>query len=301
LLKFPLKAVIPAAGTGTRLLPTTKEQPKELLPVFSRSASGNRLVKPILQLIFEHLFDCGIREFYFIGGRNKRMIEDHFSVDFNFIDKLNREDKSFYAEELSIFYDKVSSSNISWINQPMPKGFGHAVLLAKSLVGNEPFLVHAGDTLILSKTRRYIHDLIKTHDYLHSLSTFLVCSVEDPRRFGVITGRDNQNGVIFVETIIEKPSEPESDLAIMPIYVFDQSIFSVLEKTAPGINNEIQLTDGIGALLASNKNKVIAVRMNNTDLFVDVGNPETYWHALKVTYNETYSYQEPRNESYSFF
>jgi UTP--glucose-1-phosphate uridylyltransferase len=301
LLKFPLKAVIPAAGTGTRLLPTTKEQPKELLPVFSRSASGNRLVKPILQLIFEQLFDCGIREFYFIGGRNKRMIEDHFSVDFNFIDKLNREDKSFYAEELSIFYDKVSCSNISWINQPMPKGFGHAVLLAKSLVGNEPFLVHAGDTLILSKTRRYIHDLIKTHDYLHSLSTFLVCSVEDPRRYGVITGRDNQNGVVFVESIIEKPSQPESNLAIMPIYVFEQSIFSALEKTAPGINNELQLTDGIGTLLASNKDKVTAVRMNNTDLFVDVGNPETYWHALKITYNETYSYQEPHNQSYSFF
>ena len=301
MLKFPLKAVIPAAGTGTRLLPTTKEQPKELLPVFSRSASGNRLVKPILQLIFEQLFDCGIREFYFIGGRNKRMIEDHFSVDFNFIDKLNREDKSFYAEELSIFYNKVSSSNISWINQPMPKGFGHAVSLAKSLVGNEPFLVHAGDTLILSKTRRYIHDLIKTHDYLQSLSTFLVCSVEDPRKYGVITGRDNHNGVIFVESIIEKPSQPESNLAIMPIYVFDQSIFGALEKTAPGINNEIQLTDGIGTLLASNKNKVTAVTMNNTDLFVDVGNPETYWHALKVTYNETYSYQEPRNQSYSFF
>jgi UTP--glucose-1-phosphate uridylyltransferase len=254
-----------------------------------------------LQLIFEQLFDCGIREFYFIGGRNKRMIEDHFSVDFNFVDKLNREDKSFYAEELSIFYNKVSSSNISWINQPVPKGFGHAVSLAKSLVGNEPFLVHAGDTLILSKTRRYIHDLIKSHDYLHSLSTFLVCSVEDPRRYGVITGRDNHNGVIFVESIIEKPSQPESNLAIMPIYVFDHSIFSALEKTAPGINNEIQLTDGIGTLLASNKNKVIAVRMNNTDLFVDVGNPETYWHALKVTYNETYSYQEPHNQSYSFF
>jgi UTP--glucose-1-phosphate uridylyltransferase len=195
----------------------------------------------------------------------------------------------------------VSSSHISWLNQPMPKGFGHAVSLAKSLVGNEPFLVHAGDTLILSKTRRYIHDLIKTHDFLHSLSTFLVCPVEDPRRYGVITGRDDHKGAIFVESIIEKPSRPESNLAIMPIYVFDQSIFSALEKTAPGINNEIQLTDGIGTLLASNKNKVIAVRMNNTDLFVDVGNPETYWHALKITYNEPYSYQERHNQSYSFF
>lgn len=300
-MKFPLKAVIPAAGTGTRLLPTTKEQPKELLPVFSRSKSGSRLVKPILQLIFEQLFECGIREFYFIGGRNKRMIEDHFSVDFNFVDKLNREDKSFYAEELSAFYDKVSSSHITWINQPMPKGFGHAVSLAKSLVRNESFLVHAGDTLILSKTRNYIHDLIKSHDYLNSLSTFLVCPVKEPQKYGVITGRENQNGEIFVESIIEKPSRPKSNLAIMPIYVFDNSIFSALETTAPGINNEIQLTDGIGTLLALNKNKVIGLKMNNTDLFLDVGNPETYWHALKITYNEMHSYQEPRNQSFSFF
>jgi UTP--glucose-1-phosphate uridylyltransferase len=298
LLKFPLKAVIPAAGTGSRLLPTTKEQPKELLPVFSRSVHGDRLVKPILQLIFEQLFDYGIREFYFIGGRNKRMIEDHFSVDYNFIEKLNREDKSFYAEEMCNFYDKLSSSHISWLSQPVPKGFGHAVLMAKSSVGNEPFLVHAGDTLILSRTRHYIPDLIKTHDYLDSLSTLLVCPVEYPQRYGVVTGKDNRDGTIYVESIIEKPSKPQSNLAVMPIYVFDQAIFSALEKTAPGKNNEIQLTDGIGALLASNKNKVIAVRMGNTDLFIDVGNPETYWDALNITYRETDSYQERHNQSF---
>jgi len=287
LLKYPLKAVIPAAGTGTRLLPTTKEQPKELLPVFSKSIRGDRLVKPILQLIFEQLFDYGIREFYFIGGRNKRMIEDHFSIDYNFIDRLNRENKSFYAKEMSNFYDKLSASHISWINQPMPKGFGHAVLLAKPLVGNEPFLVHAGDTLILSKTRSYIHDLIKTHDCLKSLSTFLVCPVKNPKMYGVITGRQDHKGILYVESVIEKPRKPKSNLAIMPIYVFDNSIFGALERTEPGLNNEIQLTDGISRLLALNKNKVTAVRMNNEDLFVDVGNPETYWQALKITHKET--------------
>ena len=297
MLKFPLKAVIPAAGTGTRLLPTTKEQPKELLPVFSRSAYGNRLVKPILQLIFEQLYECGIREFYFVGGRKKRMIEDHFSVDYHFIDRLNREDKSFHAEELSRFYDKLTSSHISWLNQPTPLGFGHAVLLAKSSIADEPFLVHAGDTLILSKKRDYILDLIKTHDYMHSLSTFLVCPVEEPQRYGVITGRDTGKGVMHVDTMIEKPSRPESNLAIMPIYVFDKSIFDALENTTPGKNNEIQLTDGISKLLATNKNKVIAIKMNNADLFIDVGNPETYWHALKISYEETYSYQEPHNQS----
>ena len=149
--------------------------------------------------------------------------------------------------------------------------------------------------MILSKKRDYILDLIKTHDFMHSLSTFLVCPVEDPQRYGIITGRDAGKGLMYVETMIEKPSRPESNLAIMPVYVFDQSIFGSLEKTTPGKNNEIQLTDGISKLLATNKNKVIAIKMNSADLFIDVGNPETYWNALKISYEETYSYQERRN------
>lgn len=292
-----MKAVIPAAGNGTRLLPTTKEQPKELLPVFSRSADGKSLVKPILQLIFEHLFDCGIREFYFIGGRKKRTIEDHFSVDYGFIDALNREGRSFYADELSNFYNKITSSHISWINQPSPRGFGHAVLLVKSLVGDEPFLVHAGDTLISSKTGYPINDLMMTHKALEALATFLVCPVEDPSKYGVITGRESQAGVIHVESMVEKPSGPKSNLAIMPVYIFDRSIFGALEKTSPGKNNEIQLTDGIAKLLKIDANKVIAVKMGNTDSFIDVGNPESYWEALNFTYKDTYSSHEERSSS----
>jgi len=286
-LKFPQKVVIPAAGLGTRLLPTTKEQPKELLPVFSRSPSGKYLVKPILQLIFEQLYDCGIREYYFIGGRNKRMIEDHFSADYNFVDKLNNENKSFYAEDLSNFYNKISSSHISWVNQPIPKGFGHAVLITKSLIGDHPFLVHAGDTLILSKTRNYITQLMKTHNSLDALSTLLVCPVKDAQKYGVITGTPRK-GTICVDSIVEKPLRPKSNLAVMPLYVFDKSIFTALENTSPGLNNEIQLTDGISNLLTSNQNKVIGIKMKNSDLFLDVGNPETYWNALKITYNQTF-------------
>ena len=292
-----MKAVIPAAGTGTRLLPTTKEQPKELLPVFSRSADGKRLVKPILQLIFEHLFDCGIREFYFIGGRKKRTIEDHFSVDYTFIDALNREGRSFYADELSNFYDKITSSHISWINQPMPRGFGHAVLLAKSLVGDEPFLVHAGDTLISSRTGYPVNDLMTAHKTFGSLATFLVCPVEDPSKYGVITGKENHEGIIHVESMVEKPSGPKSNLAIMPVYIFDRSIFGSLEKTGPGKNNEIQLTDGIAKLLEINRNKVIAVKMGDMDSFIDVGNPESYWEALNFTYKNMYSPHDERSSS----
>ena len=296
-----MKAVIPAAGTGTRLLPTTKEQPKELLPVFSRSADGKALVKPILQLIFEQLFDCGIREFYFIGGRKKRTIEDHFSVDYSFIDGLNKDGRSSYAEELSNFYDKITSSHISWINQPFPRGFGHAVLMAKALVHDGPFLVHAGDTLISSKTTNPINNLMSTHNVIDSLATFLVSTVDDPSRYGVITGKEIKKDILQVESMVEKPSGPKSNLAIMPVYVFDQSIFGALEKTGPGKNNEIQLTDGIAKLLEKNRNKVIAVKMENTDSFIDVGNPESYWEALNFTYKSVYAQraQNSANLTYS--
>ena len=292
-----MKAVIPAAGTGTRLLPTTKEQPKELLPVFSRSSDGKPLVKPILQLIFEQLYECGVREFYFIGGRKKRTIEDHFSVDYSFIDSLNREGRSFYADELSKFYDKIASSQISWINQPLPRGFGHAVLMAKPFVGDEPFLVHAGDTLILSKMSYAVNDLIEAHELFESLATFLVCHVKDPSKYGVITGKERQERILDVESMIEKPSGPKSNLAIMPVYIFDRSIFGALEKTSPGKNNEIQLTDAIAGLLEITKKKVIAVKMNHSDSFIDVGNPESYWEALNFTYHNVYSVQEERSSS----
>ncbi|MEW6604823.1 MAG: sugar phosphate nucleotidyltransferase, partial [Thermoproteota archaeon] len=150
-MKAVSKVVIPAAGLGTRLLSATKEQPKEMLPIFSKTENGELCVKPVLQLIYEQLFDFGFRNFYFIVGRNKRAIEDHFTPDRDFIDSLNRKGKSSHAKELARFYEKLSLSSIVWINQSAPLGFGHAVLMAKNLVKDDPFLVHAGDTIISSK------------------------------------------------------------------------------------------------------------------------------------------------------
>jgi UTP--glucose-1-phosphate uridylyltransferase len=284
LLKFPTKVVITAGGIGTRLLPATLRQPKELLPVFYRTAGGELLVKPILQLIFEQLFESGFRQFYFIVGKKKRSIQDHFTINYDFIEALNAQGKSIYAKELTTFYEKLSSSQLIWIDQADPLGFGHAVLSAKDFIKDEPFLVHAGDTSLLSKTTSYVQNLVETHNQLSSLSTFLVTEVKNPLSFGVITGREGSNNVIYIESIVEKPKKPKSNLIILPIYIFERSIFGSLENISPGINNEIQLTDGIVNLLESNKNKVLAIRMNKTDLFIDVGDPETYWESLKSTY-----------------
>jgi len=122
------KVVIPAAGLGTRLFPATKEQPKEMLPIFSTATNGDVSVKPVVQMVFEQLYDVGFREFCYVVGRGKRGIEDHFTPDSNFVRLLEGMGKNGQATELEDFYEKLRTSTIMWVNQPEPKGFGNAVL-----------------------------------------------------------------------------------------------------------------------------------------------------------------------------
>ena len=121
------KVIIPAAGLGTRLFPATKEQPKEMLPIFSKTEHGDMMVKPVVQLVFEQLHDAGLREFCYVVGRGKRGIEDHFTPDAECIRMLEEMGKNGQASDLESFYKKLETSTIMWVNQPEPKGFGNAV------------------------------------------------------------------------------------------------------------------------------------------------------------------------------
>lgn len=276
------KAVIPAAGLGTRLLPATKEQPKEMLPIFAAGDDGKLCLKPMLQQIFEHLYDFGVREFFFIVGREKRAIEDHFSPDVEFIRGLNSQRKNGQAQLLERFYDKIENSTILWVNQPVPKGFGHAVLQVESLVQNESFLVHAGDTLIISKAESIARRLATAHASGTAEVTLTIKEVEDPRQYGVAEVK--QSGTIFeVSRVVEKPEHPTTKLALMPIYIFNPSIFPALRATRPGKGGELQLTDGIQKLRDAG-HKVQAVKLDEEDIRLDIGTPETYWEALELSY-----------------
>ena len=153
------KVIIPAAGLGTRLFPATKEQPKEMLPIFSKTPHGDMMVKPVVQLVFEQLHEAGLREFCFIVGRAKRGIEDHFTPDIECIKTLEGLGKNGQASDLENFYNKLETSAIMWVNQPEPKGFGNAVLMAQPFVQNESCLVHAGDSCIISKNMSFAQDL----------------------------------------------------------------------------------------------------------------------------------------------
>ncbi len=275
------KVVIPAAGLGTRLLPITKEFPKEMLPVFFKGKGDVLCLKPILQSVFEQLYDGGFREFVFIGGRGKRAIEDHFSPDESFIENLRGKNKDGLVEELHEFYRKVNNSTIVFLNQPKPKGFGDAVHNAKIFTGDEPFLIHAGDDLILSRNNNHLKRIVKVFEDYNADVVFLVEEVKDPRRYGVIIGDEVKQGVFEVKKIFEKPQEPPSNLGVIALYIFKPIIYRAIEKVEADKSGEVQLTDAI-SLLLDWKFKVYAVKLKPSERRIDLGTPETYLEILKT-------------------
>ncbi len=280
------KAVIPAAGLGTRLLPMTKEMPKEMFPIFMDGNNGSICLKPMVQAVYEQLFDNGFRDFCIIVGRTKRAIEDQFTPDSSYVDDLRRNGRNGVIEALLAFYRRVYSSDIVFVNQPEPKGFGDAVYAAHSSI-SEGFLVHAGDTYIVSKEHDHIRRLLATHQRLGADATFLVQPISDPRQYGVIRGKEVSEDTIRVEEAVEKPEKPVSNLAIMPVYAFEPVIFEALSSVKPGKGGEVQLTDGIQTLIDWGC-KVNAVKLNQFELRLDIGMPDSCWEALKTSY-EHYS------------
>jgi UTP--glucose-1-phosphate uridylyltransferase len=279
------KVVVPAAGLGTRLFPATKEQPKEMLPIFSATADGNMSVKPVVQMVFEQLYDAGLREFCYVVGRGKRGIEDHFTPDIDCIRNLEGMGKNSQATDLEDFYEKLENSTTMWVNQPEPKGFGNAVLMAQPFVQNEQCLVHAGDSCIISKDMDYLKKLLSVYERFKADAAFIVLEIENPKQYGIIEGDEVDSGIFKVKAAVEKPEKPATNLAIMAMYVFHPIIFKALEATKPGKDGEIQLTDGIQKLVDWGS-KVYAVKLDKSYSHLDIGSPERYWAALELSYKQ---------------
>jgi UTP--glucose-1-phosphate uridylyltransferase len=279
------KVIIPAAGLGTRLFPATKEQPKEMLPIFSKTRNGNMAVKPLVQVVFEQVYNAGLREFCYVVGRGKRGIEDHFTPDVNCIKTLEGMGKNGQASDLKDFYEKLETSTIMWVNQPEPKGFGNAVLMAQPFVQNESCLVHAGDSYIISKSMDYLKKLLEAFEKFNADAAFLVLEIENPKQYGIVEGEEIEPGIIKVKSVVEKPKKPKTHWAIMAMYVFRPTIFKALESTKPGINGEIQLTDAIQNLINEHL-KVYAVKLDKNYVHLDIGSPERYWEALELSHKQ---------------
>jgi len=274
-----MKVVIPAAGLGTRLLPVTKEIPKEMLPIFIKNSNGKTEVKPAIQLIFEELFDFGCREFCFIVGRGKRALEDHFSTDYNFVRQLKEKNKDDIAGHIEEFYRKIDDSTIVYINQPKPMGFGDAVYRAKVFTQNEPFIMHAGDDVIMSHKNDHFRRLEKSFQELDADAIFFVEEMADPREYGVIQGDEVSKNLYKIKEVFEKPKKPPTNLASIAVYMLKPIIYKALENVQPDINSEIQFADAIKTLLDWDC-KVYAIKINKDEKRLDIGNPNSYMKVL---------------------
>jgi UTP--glucose-1-phosphate uridylyltransferase len=233
-----MKAVIPAAGLGTRFLPATKAQPKEMLPVYD---------KPTIQYVIEEAVESGVDDILIITGKGKRSIEDHFDRAFELEYILQEKGKFEYLEEVKEITDLA---DIHFIRQKKQKGLGDAIHWAKKHVGAEPFVVMLGDTITKAKvpcTKQLIDLYVK-----YGKSAIAVEPVPDEKveRYGIIDGTEIEENVYKINRLVEKPAlkDAPSNLAIMGRYVLTPDIFEHIENTEPGVGGEIQLTDALSQL-----------------------------------------------------
>jgi len=235
------KAVIPAAGLGTRFLPATKAQPKEMLPVVD---------KPAIQHVVEEAVGAGLRDILIITGRGKRAVENHFDRSFELEHYLEAGGKFDLLKQMQ---EIVEMADIHYVRQGEPRGLGHAVSVARQHVGDEPFAVLLGDD-IMSDSSTVLADMLGVHDrYGRSVIALKELPREEISAYGCVKPDrvEGEHDLVRVLEIVEKPrpEEAPSGLAVMGRYVFTPQIFEVLERVQPGVGGELQLTDAIGLLL----------------------------------------------------
>ena len=232
------KAVIPAAGLGTRFLPATKAQPKEMLPIVD---------KPTIQYIIEESASAGVEDIIIVTGRSKRSIEDHFDRSIELEMELEKAGKSDWLEMVKSIPE---IANIHFIRQKQPLGLGHAVLTASHFIGDEPFAVLLGDDVVVSQ-KPVLQQMVEVfNEYKTSILGVQQVSEDAVSRYGIVDCRHVDNDVYKVRDLVEKPKKENapSNIAILGRYILTPTIFKYLENQTPGAGGEIQLTDSLKRL-----------------------------------------------------
>jgi UTP--glucose-1-phosphate uridylyltransferase len=237
------KAIIPAAGLGTRFLPATKAQPKEMLPIVD---------KPAIQYIIEEAIASGIEDIMIVTGRNKRAIEDHF--DKNVELEMILEEKGS-TELLNIVKSVSNLADVHYIRQKQPLGLGHAVLCARKFIGDEPFAVLLGDDIIVNDPP-CLKQMMDVYEQTGS-SVVAVQKVpwEDVNKYGIVSPVESSSSYVYVNDLVEKPDREQapSNMAVIGRYIISPEIFTILESQPPGRSGEIQLTDALRVLNQAHK------------------------------------------------
>ncbi|HYW80182.1 MAG TPA: UTP--glucose-1-phosphate uridylyltransferase [Thermoguttaceae bacterium] len=271
-------AVVPVAGRGTRLLPLTKSQPKEMVPM------GR---KPVVQYVVEELARCGIGRLLFVTGPGKAAIENHFDIDAELIANLRETGKEELLEELAFEREDLE---YFYTRQRRQLGLGHAVLCARPVVGDQSFVVALGDSVLgVHAQSEVVRTMIERFEASRAAAVIALQEVprEEVVSYGIAkprgeAGRAPELGEVFeLDDLIEKPEvdEAPSNLAVAARYVFSPAIFDCLEKTRPGKGGEIQLTDAIRMLIREGRT-VLGVRLTAEERRFDIGNFDSYYSAF---------------------
>ena len=260
-----IKAVIPAAGLGTRFLPLTKAQPKEMLPVVD---------KPTIQWVVEEAIDANITDIAIITGKHKAAIENHFIPSPDLEDSLKRRGKD---EDLAKVKQVSNLANITFIRQESQKGLGDAILCAKDFVGDDPFAVLLGDTICVGDPNctKGLVDIFNNHHQ----PVFAVekIAMEDTRRYGVMSGDKIADSLFNVDSLVEKPepSDAPSNLGVLGRYIFTPDIFDYQSEVNAGVGGEIQLTDAMN--MTAQSNSLLAWKFSGTRF--DIGTMEDWFRS----------------------
>ncbi len=260
------KAVIPVGGLGTRFLPATKAQPKEMLPIVD---------KPAVQYIVEEAVKSGIESIIFITGRNKKSIEDHFDKSIELEQMLEEKHKFQMLKEVQTI---SSMASIHYIRQKEPLGLGHAILCAEQFIGDEPFAVLLGDDIMTSEEPA-LKQMIQAYETTNqSVIGVQKVDVEEVSKYGIIQPKNKSGSFHEVNDLIEKPSieQAPSTIAVMGRYILNPSIFSYLKTIERGVGNELQLTDALGVVCE--KERLFALELEGQRF--DIGDKVGYMKAM---------------------
>lgn len=268
------KCLFPAAGYGTRFLPATKAIPKEMLPI---------LTKPLLQYGVEEAREAGINTMAIVTGRGKRAIEDHFDRSYELEHQINGTPKELLMKEIR---DIVKNCTITYTRQIEMKGLGHAILTGETLIGDEPFAVVLADDLCDNDGESVLTQMVKLFDkYKCSIVAVEEIPLEDSNKYGVIAGFEEEDSVIRVTNMVEKPDPKDapSNLAIIGRYILTPDIFDIIRETKPGKGGEIQITDAL--LEQAKQGKVIAYKFKGKRF--DCGSVDGFVQATNFFYNKS--------------
>ncbi|MEJ9224292.1 UTP--glucose-1-phosphate uridylyltransferase GalU [Priestia aryabhattai] len=260
------KAVIPVGGLGTRFLPATKAQPKEMLPIVD---------KPAVQYIVEEAVKSGIESIIFITGRNKKSIEDHFDKSIELEQMLEEKHKFQMLKEVQTI---SSMASIHYIRQKEPLGLGHAILCAEQFIGDEPFAVLLGDDIMTSEEPA-LKQMIQAYETTNqSVIGVQKVDVEEVSKYGIIQPKNKSDSLHEVNDLIEKPSieQAPSTIAVMGRYILNPSIFSYLKTIERGVGNELQLTDALRVVCE--KERLFALELEGQRF--DIGDKVGYMKAM---------------------